>query len=422
MRQILDPKKMSSESERMLEYLKRHVLFQDRALKNIVRAVEHGRSPIRNSKRRPIASFLFLGPSGVGKTETAHILAEYLFGDRDAITIIHGSEYSESHTATKLIGSPPSYVGYDKEPVLSQRNIDQYAIDRKRQKLMKSPEVEDLTQQIKTAYEELKTAKNSGTPDDMAKLTEIGERIKDLLRQRDEIVDLLIEISDEPNVSILLFDEIEKAHPRIWNMFLQILHEGSVFLGDGNTSTDFTNTIIIMTSNIGSTVAAKFAKGGGEIGFSSKANGGGDHDIYTVMSKEARKVLPSELVGRIDKIEVFRPLGIDEMRLIVENKLQIEALRLSCSKFPIVVNVDKRVKDFIANEACDHAEEGARLLEKKIHNEFTSILEALIASEQLDKNDTVFVTLEDVGGKPKIMFSRETDTAYEINMKEELGV
>lgn len=268
--------------------LKKRVIGQDEAISAVSRAIKRSRVGIQDPKR-PIGSFLFLGPTGVGKTELCKALAEVLFGDENAILRIDMSEYMEKHSVSKLVGSPPGYVGYDE-----------------------------------------------------------GGQLTDKVRRKP--------------YAVVLFDEIEKAHEDVFNILLQILEDGRLTDSQGRT-TNFNNTIIIMTSNVG----ARTISDGKKLGFDKgdeKANG--YKDIKKNVMDELKRTFRPEFLNRIDDIIVFHQLNEENIKAIVEimiNKL-VERLKTK----DIVLDIGDDVKEFIAKKGFDLTY-GARPLRRAIQNE-----------------------------------------------------
>ena len=287
------------------EELHKRVIGQNEAVEAISKAIRRSRVGLKDSKR-PIGSFLFLGPTGVGKTELSKALAECLFGDENAMIRIDMSEYMEQHSVSKMIGSPPGYVGFD----------------------------------------------------DGGQLTE--------------------KIRRKP-YSVILFDEIEKAHPDVMNMLLQILEDGRLTDGQGRT-VNFKNTVIIMTSNIG----ARLITDKKTLGFSNnKENIEEEKKEYENIKKEVmaevKKAFRPEFINRIDEIIVFHKLTDNEIGKIIE--LMLKEVENRLQEKDIKVKFDKSVKELISKKGVDKAY-GARPLRRAIQ----SIIEDKLAEEILDKN------------------------------------
>ncbi|MDR3136175.1 MAG: ATP-dependent Clp protease ATP-binding subunit [Coriobacteriales bacterium] len=271
---------------RMENVLHERVIGQDEAVTAIAKAIRRSRAGLKDPKR-PAGSFIFLGPSGVGKTELSKSLAEFLFSTEDALLSYDMSEYMEKHTVSRLVGSPPGYVGYDE-----------------------------------------------------------GGQLTKAVRQRP--------------YSVVLFDEIEKAHPDIFNILLQILEEGRLTDGQGR-KVDFRNTIIIMTSNVGAREIAQ----GSPVGFSGTDSKAGlsDKEINTRVMSELRKLFRPEFLNRIDEIIVFKSLTKEQIELIVE--LMVSDLRDRLVAQNMSIRLSKKAREFIAAEGTDTTF-GARPLRRAI--------------------------------------------------------
>ena len=294
--------------------LKKRVVGQDEAISAISKAIKRSRVGIQDPKR-PIGSFLFLGPTGVGKTELCKALAEVLFGDENAILRIDMSEYMEKHSVSKLVGSPPGYVGYDE-----------------------------------------------------------GGQLTDKVRRRP--------------YAVVLFDEIEKAHEDVFNILLQILEDGRLTDSQGRT-TNFNNTIIIMTSNVG----ARTISDGKKLGFDKgdeKVNG--YKDIKKNVMDELKRTFRPEFLNRIDDIIVFHQLNEENIKAIVEimiNKL-VERLKTK----DIVLNVGDDVKEFIAKKGFDLTY-GARPLRRAIQNQIEDTVAEAFLNGDIKSGKPVKLSIKD---------------------------
>ena len=286
------------------ENLHKRVIGQNEAVEAVAKAIKRGRVGLKDPKR-PIGSFLFLGPTGVGKTELSKALAECLFGDENAMIRIDMSEYMESHSVSKLIGSPPGYVGFDE-----------------------------------------------------------GGQLTEKIRRKP--------------YAVILFDEIEKAHPDVMNMLLQILEDGRLTDSQGRT-VNFKNTVIIMTSNIGARVITDKKS----LGFANSKEEQDTQKEYEETKKEVMQILKRELrpefINRIDEIIVFHKLNDDEIMKIIDIMVNEVIERLKTQK--IEIEVEDEVKKIIAKNGIDKAF-GARPLRRAIQN----LLEDKLAEEILDGN------------------------------------
>ena len=296
----------------------KRVIGQDEAVEAVAKAIKRGRVGLKDPNR-PIGSFLFLGPTGVGKTELAKAISENLFGDENAIIRVDMSEYMESHSTSKMIGSPPGYVGFDDGGGLTE-------------KIRRKP------------------------------------------------------------YSVILFDEIEKAHPDVLNMLLQILDDGRLTDSHGRT-VNFKNCVIIMTSNIGARlITDKKALGfsGGEE--KEQAEKKEYEDIKKEVIAEVKKTFRPEFINRVDEIIVFHKLTEKELIQIVD--IMLEKIKTRLLEKDIKIEVDKSAKDLVIKKGTD-TNYGARPLRRAIQ----TIIEDKLAEEILDGNlkagDTAKLTAKD---------------------------
>jgi len=282
------------ESARLLEMegaLHKRIISQDEAIDTISRAVRRARAGLKDPKR-PIGSFIFLGPTGVGKTELAKALAEFMFGSEDAIVKIDMSEFMERHAAARLVGAPPGYVGYEE-----------------------------------------------------------GGQLTEAVRRK--------------SYSVILLDEIEKAHPDVFNMLLQILEDGKLTDAKGRT-VDFRNTIVIMTSNVGAALLNREAV----IGFNQRRDKAGQQQTeYESMKEkvlgELKNTFKPEFLNRIDATIVFRSLRQEDVRMIVD--LMLSRVRTQLTEQQIELLVPEDAKDFLVTKGYD-PQYGARPLRRTIQN------------------------------------------------------
>ena len=303
------------------DVLHERVVGQQEAVSAVARAIRRSRSPLKDP-RRPGGSFIFLGPSGVGKTELAKSLAEFLFGSEEALTSFDMSEFMERHTVSKLVGAPPGYVGYD----------------------------------------------------------EGGELTKAVRRRP---------------YSVVLFDEIEKAHPDVFNILLQILDEGRLTDGQGR-KVDFSNTVIIMTSNVGAREIAQ----PGTMGFGSGASQLDDTEIKSRAMSELKKLFRPEFLNRVDEIVVFKSLTGDQVRNIVD--LMIRDLRDRLIGQGMSIELTDAAKDLLAKEGTDPVY-GARPLRRAIQTLVEDPLAEQLLESKWVAGDIVRV---DVGEDNKLTFSK----------------
>ena len=319
-----------TESEKLLhmeDTLHQRLIGQEEAVKAVSRAIRRARVGLKNPNR-PIASFIFSGPTGVGKTELTKALATYFFGSEEAMIRLDMSEYMERHTVSKLIGSPPGYVGYNE-----------------------------------------------------------GGQLTEAVRRRP--------------YTVVLFDEIEKAHPDIFNMLLQILEDGRLTDAKGRT-VDFKNTLLIMTSNIGSKV---IEKGGGGLGFEfedDKAEAQYNR-IRSLVNEELKQYFRPEFLNRLDEIIVFRQLTKDEVKEISDILLKEVFVRLT--EKDISLKVTDKFKDRIVEEGYNPSY-GARPLRRAIMRLLEDVLAEEILSGRLKEGAEALADIDD-DGKVKITESQE---------------
>ena len=305
--------------------LQKSIIGQTQAVKAVAKAIRRGRSGITDT-RRPIGSFLFMGPTGVGKTELARVIAREVFGGENALVKIDMSEFGEKHNVSRLVGAPAGYIGYD----------------------------------------------------DGGKLTEAVRR--------------------KP-YSVILFDEIEKAHPDVFNLLLQILEDGILTDGQGN-KVKFNNTIVILTSNLGSADMYRES----ELGFTAKtakdkkALDEEYEENKSYAMKALKKVMRPELINRLDDIEVFHALTRKDVEKIFDNLINDLKKRLATKG--IGLKVDEAAKNYLIEEGYD-PKNGARPLRRKIEDEVESLLSEDIIAEKLVKGD--IPTLKLIDGKLKLV-------------------
>ena len=317
-----------SESQRLLgleDTLKKRVIGQDEAVTMLAKAIKRGRVGLKDPKR-PIGSFMFLGPTGVGKTELSKALAEALFGDENAMIRVDISEYMEKHSVSKLIGSPPGYVGYEEGGQLSEQ------------------------------------------------------------------------VRRHP-YSVLLFDEIEKAHGDVFNILLQVLDDGQITDSNGR-KVDFKNTVIIMTSNAG----AQRIMAPKNLGFITERSAKEDHErMKSQVMEEVKQLFKPEFINRVDGIMVFHTLEKPQQKEIV--KLLLKELSDRLSKNPgFVLNFSDKVADYVLEKGYD-PQYGARPLRRAIQNELEDFLADEYLEGHIKNNDKILLDIEK--DKPVIQKERK---------------
>ena len=326
-----------SESEKLLqmeETLHGRIIGQDEAVVAVSRAIRRARVGLK-SPNRPIASFIFSGPTGVGKTELTKALATYFFGSEDAMVRLDMSEYMERHTVSKLIGSPPGYVGYNE-----------------------------------------------------------GGQLTEAVRRRP--------------YTVVLFDEIEKAHPDVFNLMLQIFEDGRLTDSKGRTI-DFKNTLLIMTSNVGSKV---IEKGGGGLGFELSQDQSSSHynRIKSLVNEELKQYFRPEFLNRLDEIIVFRQLTKDEVAQIADIMLKEVFDRIAMKG--IQLEVTDRFKTRLIDEGYNPSY-GARPLRRAVMRLLEDSLAEEVLSEKIKAGDTAVVDVGD-DNKVKVLLGEKFEVIQEM--------
>ncbi len=324
------------EAQRLLDLekeLHKKVVSQDDAIKAIAKAIRRARAGLKDPKR-PMGSFIFVGPSGVGKTMVAKTLAEFMFGDEDALITLDMSEYMEKHNVSRLVGAPPGYVGYEEGGQLTER-----------------------------------------------------------VRRRP--------------YSVILLDEVEKAHPDVFNMLLQIMEEGRLTDSFGR-NVDFRNCVLIMTSNIG----ADLIKGGGGFGFSKRSETVDFDNIKGILMKEIERFFRPEFINRLDDVIVFRPLTKDDLVSIVDYEVSKVAARLTAQG--IYLTLDQKAKDFLIEKGYN-PDFGARPLRRAVGSFIEDPLSEMLLQQGVKRPCNIAVTRKDTpDGKPaEMLFFETTDAPVE---------
>jgi ATP-dependent Clp protease ATP-binding subunit ClpC len=306
----------------MEERIHERLIDQEEAVSAISEAIRRSRAGLKDP-RRPIGSFMFLGPTGVGKTELVRTLAWFLFDDENAMVRLDMSEYQEKHTVSRLIGAPPGYVGYDE-----------------------------------------------------------GGQLTEAIRRRP--------------FRVILLDEIEKAHPEVFNTLLQILDDGRLTDGQGRT-VDFKNTVVIMTSNAG----VELIKREGQIGFTSSKTETktqkSHEDMKDKVMNEVKKLFRPEFLNRLDEIIVFHELTEEQLRKIVD--LMVKDLQNRLAERKLNLELTEKAKSWLAKEGYDPVY-GARPLRRIIERFVENPLSSQVLRGELKEGDTVKVDL----GKDELTF------------------
>ena len=298
----------------MKEALQAQVVAQDAAIEKLVKTILRSRVGLKDPNR-PIGTFMFLGPTGVGKTHLAKQLARYMFGSDDALIRIDMSEYMEKYTVSRMIGAAPGYVGYEE-----------------------------------------------------------GGQLTEKVRRKP--------------YSIVLLDEIEKAHPDVFNILLQVLDEGRLTDNNGRT-VDFKNTVIIMTSNIGTRQLKEFGRG---IGFAAQSRANDNEYSRSVIQKALNKTFAPEFLNRLDEIITFDQLSLEAITRIVD--IELGALAQRVGQIGYKLEVDESAKRFLATKGYD-VQFGARPLKRAIQNYLEDGLSTLIVTEEVKPGDVISVTAQE---------------------------
>src|SRR5919202_1947255 len=313
---------------RMEDELRKRVIGQQQAIEVVSKAIRRSRAGLKDPKR-PTGSFIFLGPSGVGKTELARTLAEFLFGDEDAMIQVDMSEYMEKHSVSRLVGSPPGYIGYDE-----------------------------------------------------------GGQLTEAVRRKP--------------YSVVLLDEIEKAHPDVFNILLQILEEGKLTDAQGR-KVDFRNTIVIMTSNIGASTISKNQTLGFSVG---DETGLSYEDMKDRIMGELKRVFRPELLNRIDEVIVFHKLTKEEIMTIVD--LVLRRLREQMAEHEVTIELTEDAKELLVDKGYDPAM-GARPLRRAIQRYIEDPLADFVLGRSLEPGSTILVERKKDGDTAEGEESGEVD-------------
>jgi ATP-dependent Clp protease ATP-binding subunit ClpC len=315
---------METESEKLLrmeEALHQRIIGQNEAVAAVSDAIRRARSGLKDP-HRPIGSFIFLGSSGVGKTELAKALAWFLFDDEDALLRIDMSEYREYHTVSRLFGAPPGYIGYEQ-----------------------------------------------------------GGQLTEAVRRRP--------------YRVILFDEIEKAHPDVWNAMLQILDDGRLTDGQGHV-VDFRNTVVIMTSNVGT----EYARKGGTLGFLRGGDDGqGEQESHREIDKALKKTFRPEFINRVDEIIIFNDLTVEDVEHIVD--LQMGEIADRLTEQGLTVELTDAARRWLAREGFD-SQFGARPLRRALQRYLESPLSVRLLRGDFERGDLVIVD----AGEEGLVFER----------------
>ncbi len=316
---------LESEATRLLrmeEELHKRIVGQDEAIQAVADAIRRSRSGLKDP-HRPIGSFIFLGSTGVGKTELAKALAEFLFESEEALFRIDMSEYRERHAASRLVGAPPGYVGYEE-----------------------------------------------------------GGQLTEAVRRRP--------------YQVILFDEVEKAHPEVWNILLQVLDDGRLTDGQGHV-VDFRNTVVIMTSNVGTELATR----GGSLGFSRMDEAVNNERFANDVRDALKRVFRPEFLNRIDEVIVFHNLTAEHLAAIVD--LQVGAMGQRLAEKGLHLELDETARGWLAQKGYD-PQYGARPLQRLLQRVIEAPLSKRIIAGEFDMGDTIVVRVDPE--KDELVFER----------------
>jgi ATP-dependent Clp protease ATP-binding subunit ClpC len=324
---------------KMGEELKDGIIGQDEAIQKIVKSIQRNRAGLKDPNK-PIGTFIFLGPTGVGKTQLAKVLAEYLFDNKDALIRIDMSEYMEKFSVSRLVGAPPGYVGYEE-----------------------------------------------------------GGQLTEKVRRKP--------------YSVVLLDEIEKAHPDVFHLLLQVLDEGRLTDSLGRRI-DFRNTIVIMTSNIGTRQLKDFGTG---VGFSTSSKQKANSDIAQgVLQKALKNTFAPEFLNRIDDVIIFNQLSKEDIHKIID--IELKGIYERIGNLGYNLNITPKAKDFIATKGYD-VQYGARPLKRAIQKYLEDEMAEVILKAEIAEGDTVTVGYDKSNEKVKVTIAKKDESKEEPVSNEE---
>ena len=350
-RELMDIGCVTEQTQHLDDILRRRIIGQEASLEALTCSFSRVLSGLRDPAR-PVLSLLLLGPTGVGKTETARALAQTLFGWEQALTRVNAEEYAHGHELAKLLGAPPGYVGSNIEPLLSQRRLDEPHLQA--------------------------SVERTGM---------VGEGMSGLNE--------VFPPEERKYLSVVLFDEIEKAHPILWNAMLGILEGGTLTLGD-NSTTDFTRSIIVMTSNVGTREMSELLERR-TVGFRTEAEQLHPEakDLNQTALSAARQLFPLEFLNRFDDILVYSALERSNLEQIFDKFLNdIHTRAINQAGVPLLIKVSSEAKSLILDRGTDLLF-GARPLRRAMEVELVDPLSRLIASHEVNAGDVVEVERED---------------------------
>jgi ATP-dependent Clp protease ATP-binding subunit ClpA len=343
--QTLSLSAVNPQLERFRTRMEKLVVGQPAAIERISDSLSRLLAGVHDPES-PLLTMMFMGPTGVGKTETVRALAETIFGSKRAFTRVSCQEYSAHYNVSKLLGSPPGYVGGEIRPLLAQENLDRHH--------HKALEMQ------------------SG-----------------LISEPDSPLARLFPLESEQHPSIILFDEIEKAHPKVWDLLLGILEDGTVMLGN-NEEADFRKSIIVLTTNVGSEAMCQHLAQN-RIGFAAGRSAAAlDRDVAQAALREAKKVFPIEFLNRFDDIISYTTLKEPDLFRILDNLLGLVRQRCMRCAEPFLLEVTQRAQEHLVREGTD-LQYGARPLKRLVEKEIVTKISHLVGSEQISQGDLVVV-------------------------------
>jgi ATP-dependent Clp protease ATP-binding subunit ClpC len=329
--------------------LRQQVVGQPGAIDKLTDSLSRLLAGIQDPER-PLLAMLFMGPTGVGKTETVRSLARILFGHQRAFTRINCQEFSAHFNLSKLLGSPPGYVGGEIKPQVSQENLDRHCLK----------------------------ALKEGTG---------------LVSEKDSLLQNILGNSSNNPLSLVLFDEIEKAHPKLWDLLLGVLEDGTLTLAN-NEESSFRNSIIILTTNVGSE-AMRVRLGHEGIGFSSTERVT-VHDMEDAANKAARKVFPIEFLNRFDQTLTFAPLQDEHLMRILDLQVSRFHRRTMAAHKPFLVQMSAKAKIKIIEHKADPTL-GARPLNRALDQLVVTPLSHFVVQGKVNPGDLIFIDADETG-------------------------
>lgn len=347
----MEPREVSAEVEEFARTMKKQVVGQDDAVDHMASSLSRVLAGIHDPER-PVLTMLFLGPTGVGKTETVRALAELLFGERRAFTRINCQEYSAQYNLAKLLGSPPGYVGGEITPILAQE-----AIERPHRRA--------------------------------------AEAERGLISRAGGLLQEAFPAELDEHLSLILFDEVEKAHPKLWDLLLGLLEDGTVVLGN-NEETDFRRSIVVLTSNVGSeAMGVHLAREG--IGFDTgERPDDRDSEVERAAQRAARRTFPQEFLNRFDSTIVFKPLRPEHLHRILDNLVARFHMRSLKGRTPFLMELTPAAKTWLIEQGYS-PRLGARPLQRLVESQIVTPLSDYLIAGRIGRGDLIAVDAGEAG-------------------------